>query len=74
MKFCATRFQPNVCGDSDGWPTDLNNVVHLELDQFEQHVDAALGRGFELDRTATDRADGAPDEVDVNLGGVPGGG
>eukprot|EP00965_Chrysotila_dentata_P192161 6175007-Pleurochrysis_carterae.AAC.2 len=66
LRACAPvgELAENILDDDDGL---LDDVVHLCLDQLEQHVDAALGRALELDGAAADRAHGAADKLDVDL-------
>mmetsp|Transcript_10368 Transcript_10368/g.32381 ORF Transcript_10368/g.32381 Transcript_10368/m.32381 type:complete len:728 (+) Transcript_10368:216-2399(+) len=48
----------------------LHDVIHLRLEELQQHLDGPLARPLKLDRDAPDRANSLPDEIDVDTRGV----
>merc|ERR1719343_1616935 len=50
--------------------TLCDNLVHLCLNKFKQHTNAALCCSFEFNSASTNRRNGLTDEIDVNLSRV----
>lgn len=57
----------DVLDDNDSL---LDDVVHLGLDEIQQHLDATLGSLLELDGTTSNGSDRLPHELNINLSGI----